>query len=36
MMKAIVLNEPGGIENLEFTTLPVPDISDTEVLVKLL
>jgi NADPH:quinone reductase-like Zn-dependent oxidoreductase len=33
-MKAIILKEPGGVENLEFVALPIPTISDTEVLVK--
>jgi NADPH:quinone reductase-like Zn-dependent oxidoreductase len=33
-MKAITLKGFGGVENLEITELPVPDISDNEVLVK--
>jgi len=34
MMKAIILREPGSVENLEFATFPIPDILDNEVLVK--
>ncbi len=34
-MKAIILKEFGGVENLEFTELPVPEITDGEVLVQL-
>jgi NADPH:quinone reductase-like Zn-dependent oxidoreductase len=33
-MKAIILRGFGGVENLEITVLPIPDISDNEVLVK--
>ncbi|RBL91086.1 NADP-dependent oxidoreductase [Chitinophaga flava] len=33
-MKAIVLKSPGGTENLVYTTLPVPEIADGEVLVQ--
>ena len=33
-MKAIVLRGFGGVENLESVEIPVPDISDNEVLVK--
>jgi len=33
-MKAITLRGFGGVENLEITELPIPDISDNEVLVK--
>ena len=34
-MKAIILRGFGGVENLEITELPIPDISDNEVLVKI-
>jgi NADPH:quinone reductase-like Zn-dependent oxidoreductase len=33
-MKAIILNGFGGVENLIVADLPVPDISDNEVLIK--
>jgi NADPH:quinone reductase-like Zn-dependent oxidoreductase len=33
-MKAIILNGFGGVENLEAVNLPVPEITDNEVLVK--
>jgi NADPH:quinone reductase-like Zn-dependent oxidoreductase len=33
-MKAIVLKQPGGVENLEIRDIPVPDINDHEVLVE--
>lgn len=33
-MKAIVLAQPGGIENLEIQDIPIPEINDHEVLVK--
>ena len=33
-MKAIILKGFGGVENLVITDLPVPDISDNEVLIK--
>jgi NADPH:quinone reductase-like Zn-dependent oxidoreductase len=33
-MKAIILNQAGGVENLEYTTLPKPTITADEVLVK--
>lgn len=33
-MKAIVLIGFGGVQNLEYSKLPVPDISDNEVLIK--
>jgi NADPH:quinone reductase-like Zn-dependent oxidoreductase len=33
-MKAIVLNESGGVRNLDLTTLPKPIIKDNEVLVR--
>jgi NADPH:quinone reductase-like Zn-dependent oxidoreductase len=33
-MKAIILRGFGGVENLEYSNIPLPDISDNEVLVK--
>jgi len=33
-MKAIILNGPGGVENLAIVELPVPEITDHEVLVN--
>src|SRR5512140_512251 len=33
-MKAIILRGFGGVENLETAELPVPEITDNEVLVK--
>ena len=33
-MKAIILKDFGGVENLVITDLPIPDISDNEVLIK--
>lgn len=33
-MKAIILKDFGGVENLELTEIPVPEISENEVLVK--
>lgn len=33
-MKAIILNGPGGVENLAIVELPVPEITDHEVLVS--
>jgi NADPH:quinone reductase-like Zn-dependent oxidoreductase len=34
-MKAIILKEPGGIENLVMTSLPEPSVKDHEVLVQI-
>ena len=33
-MKAIILKDFGGVENLVIANLPIPDISDNEVLIK--
>lgn len=33
-MKAIVLKDFGGVDNLIYTTLPVPELAEGEVLVK--
>jgi NADPH:quinone reductase-like Zn-dependent oxidoreductase len=33
-MKSIILSGFGGVENLEQAELPVPEITDNEVLVK--
>lgn len=35
-MKAVILNEAGGVENLQFTEIEKPMISDNEVLVKVI
>jgi NADPH:quinone reductase-like Zn-dependent oxidoreductase len=33
-MKAIILNEPGGVNNLKYVDLPAPRIKEDEVLIK--